>query len=52
MEILILAVGSAAVLAAIDITYALEGRISLIYLLDAMVELLFLALWIKGYWWK
>lgn len=52
IEVLILAVGSAAVLAVVDITYALQGRTSLVYLLDAMVELLFLALWIKGYWWK
>ena len=33
-------------LAIIDIWYAGHGRISLVYLLDAMAELVFLALWL------
>lgn len=40
-----LGVGSAAWLAAIDVRYASSGRISRIYLLDAAVELAWVAAW-------
>ncbi len=49
LEILMLAVGNALALAAVDIIYALQGRISLIYLLDAFVELIIIGVWLKGY---
>lgn len=42
----VLAVGSAAALAAVDINYALKGVISKIYLLDAIIEALIIAAWI------
>ena len=46
-EIVMLAVGSALGLAAIDLRYALAGRISAVYLADAAVEIaLSLAWWI------
>jgi hypothetical protein len=46
-EIVLLAVGSALGLAAIDLRYALAGRISAVYLADALVEIaLSLAWWI------
>ena len=41
----LLAAGSAAGLAAIDTVYALRGRISKIYLLDAVVEVALVAAW-------
>lgn len=41
----LLATGSAAGLAGIDTVYALRGRISKIYLLDAAVEVALLAAW-------
>jgi hypothetical protein len=45
-EIVVLAVGSALGLAAIDLRYALTGRISAVYLADAVVEIgLALAWW-------
>ena len=37
--------GTAAVLAAIDLVYASRGRISKVYLLDAVAELGWVALW-------
>jgi hypothetical protein len=43
--ILLLAVGSALGLAGIDLVYALGGRISPIYLLDAAAEIALAALW-------
>jgi hypothetical protein len=43
-EIYVLFIGSAFAFAAIDIWYALQGRISLVYLADAMVELGMVAL--------
>jgi hypothetical protein len=43
-EVLFLAAGAAASFAAIDLRYALAGRISPIYLADAAAELGFLAL--------
>ena len=42
-EVRLLAVASALSFAAIDLAYALTGRISAVYLLDAGVELLFAA---------
>ena len=47
-EVPLLGAGSAAVLAGIDIVYAVRGRISRIYLLDALVELVFLAVWARA----
>jgi hypothetical protein len=47
-EIAMLGVGSALGLAAIDLIYALSGRISAIYLADAAVEILLAALWLIG----
>lgn len=41
----LLGAGSAASLAGIDLVYAARGRISPVYFLDALVELLFVALW-------
>jgi hypothetical protein len=46
MENVVLAVGSASVLAAVDIVYAARKRISTIYLLEAGVELLLIGAWI------
>jgi hypothetical protein len=45
-EIVLLAAGSALGLAAIDLVYALTGRISAVYLGDAVVELGLAALWL------
>jgi hypothetical protein len=42
----LLATGSAAGLAAIDTTYATRGRISKVYLLDAIVEILLITAWL------
>lgn len=44
-EIAVLAVGSAAGLTAIDVVYVAKGRISTIYLLDALAETILIALW-------
>ena len=44
-EIVMLAVGSALGLAAIDLIYALSGRISAVYLADAVVEIGLAVLW-------
>jgi hypothetical protein len=44
LEILILAVGSAVSFAAIDLVYALSGRISPVYLFDAVVQLILIVL--------
>jgi hypothetical protein len=49
-EIALLATGSAAGLAAIDVVYATKRRISPIYLLDALAEVGLIALWAMG--WK
>jgi hypothetical protein len=38
-DILVLAIGSALAFTAIDVWYSLSGRISLVYLADAIVEL-------------
>jgi hypothetical protein len=45
--VVILAIFSALVLCIIDIYYSLSGRISKIYLLDAIVELFLVLLWLK-----
>ena len=47
-EILLLGLGSALALAAIDVIYALSGRISVIYLADAAAEIGLAALWGVG----
>jgi hypothetical protein len=47
-EIVILAVGSALGLAGIDLIYALSGRISAVYLADAVAEIGLAALWVIG----
>jgi hypothetical protein len=47
-EIRLLAAGSAATLAAIDIVYAARGRISRIYLLDAVLEIGLVLAWMRG----
>ncbi|HUR94034.1 MAG TPA: hypothetical protein VMY76_05595 [Gemmatimonadales bacterium] len=44
LELHVLALGSASAFAAIDIWYALQGRISSIYLADAVLQLGLLAL--------
>ena len=47
-ELELLAVSSAAGLAAIDFTFSLRGRISKIYLLDAVVESAIVTAWAVG----
>ena len=42
----VLAVGSAGALAAVDINYSLKGAISKIYLLDAVAEIVLVMLWL------
>ena len=49
LEIFLLAVGSAAALAAIELVYVLAGRISPVYLLDLVVELIFISWWASVY---
>jgi hypothetical protein len=44
-ELILLALGGAAGLAGIDLYYALTGRISQVYLLDAVAEIVLVALW-------
>lgn len=44
-ELKLLAAGSAAALAAVDLVYALSDRIPDIYLADAVVEIALVALW-------
>ncbi len=44
LEVIILAVGSALAFAGVDLWYGLDGRISPVYLGDAVVELGFVAL--------
>jgi energy-converting hydrogenase Eha subunit E len=48
-EIVLLAIGSALGLAAVDVTFVLERRISAVYLLDALVEVGIIALWVYGW---
>ena len=44
LEIMLLAAGSALAFAAVDIRYGLSGRISPVYLADAVIEIGFLAM--------
>jgi len=44
--VLVLAIGSAAALAAVDVVYVLNRTISRIYLIDAGVEALFIVAWL------
>ena len=44
----VLGVGSAAALGGVDVVYSLRGRISKIYLVDAVLEALVVALWAVG----
>lgn len=44
----LLGIGTAGTLAAIDLTYAAQGRISRIYLVDAAVELLLIRGWLRN----
>ena len=46
-EITALAVGSSASLAAIDVIYSSRGRISRIYWLDAIINVLFIGAWVS-----
>lgn len=46
-EAVALATGSAAALAGIDVYYAARGRISPVYLLDALAEVVFAALIVR-----
>jgi hypothetical protein len=48
-EIVLLAVGSALGLAAIDVIYAVSGRISAVYLADALVEVGLALLWLVAW---
>ncbi len=50
LEILLLAVGSALGLTAIEVVYVARGRISPIYLLDAAAELMLVAVWSVASW--
>lgn len=47
MEILILAVGTASVLAGIEVYYVTKGMIAPVYLLDTLLELAFIAVWLS-----
>jgi hypothetical protein len=49
-EIILLAAGSALGLAAIDLIYALSGRISAVYLADAAAEIGLAVVWATGRW--
>ncbi len=49
-EIAVIAIGSAAGLAVIDTIYVLRGRISAIYLVDVILELVIIVAWIVGLW--
>jgi hypothetical protein len=49
-ELVLLAVGSAGGLAAVDLVYALGDRIWDIYLLDAVVEITLVVLWLLAWW--
>jgi hypothetical protein len=49
VESSVLAVGSAAGLAACDIVFVARRRISSVYLLDALAEIILLGLWVVGF---
>jgi hypothetical protein len=42
------AIGSAAALTAVDVNYSLKGRISPVYLLDAVLEVVLVGLWAEA----
>ncbi len=44
----VLGVGSAAALGGVDVVYSLRGRISKIYLADAVLEAMLVAFWVRG----
>jgi hypothetical protein len=44
----VLGAGSAAALGGVDVVYSLRGRISKIYLLDAVLEAVLVSLWARG----
>ena len=48
-EIVLLALGSALGLAAIDVIYAVSGRVSAVYLADALVEVGLALLWLVAW---
>ncbi len=47
-ELILLGIGEAVSLAVIDVVYSLRGRISKIYLLDAVAEVVLLVGWVVG----
>jgi hypothetical protein len=47
-EVILLGIGQALALTAIDIFYVAVGRISAIYLLDALAEIILVTIWITG----
>lgn len=49
-EVLLLGAGIALALAGVDVIYVVLGRISPVYLLDGIVELVFVGAWSKAYW--
>jgi hypothetical protein len=48
-EVFCLALGTALALIAVDVTFVVQRRISLVYLLDAAVEVGLVALWLYGW---
>jgi hypothetical protein len=48
--VLCLALGSAAALAFVDVFFVIQGRISPVYLLDAVLEASLVALWVHSMW--
>lgn len=49
-ETILLAVGNAGALALIEVIYVSVGRISLVYLIDAVLEVLIAGIWIMEAW--
>jgi hypothetical protein len=47
-EVVLLAIGQALALTAIDIFYVAVGRISPVYLLDALAEIILVSMWVAG----
>ncbi len=50
IEVIVLAMGNAAVLAGSDTYYALTGQIGGVYLLDSALEVIFLIGWLRFLW--
>lgn len=48
LEVMLLAIGSAAALMSIDVIYVFRRTISPIYLMDALLELFIIGLWVLG----